>query len=135
MKSVGISAIILYNDKQEVLMQHRDDNKKFLPGYWGSFGGHIEEGETPEEALKRELIEELEYEVKNPTLFVTSEFTDEDKRITTYNFIEKYDEAQPLVLHEGQGYGWFSIPEALKLKVTELRKEALLKTQDFLNSN
>ncbi len=115
-------------------MQHRGEDEEFYPGYWGCFGGHIEDGETPEEALKRELVEELEYKVHDPKLLVSSEFKDEDRVITTHNFIEKYDPTQELIQHEGEGYGWFTIDEALNLKITDLRREALLKVKDFLDS-
>jgi len=42
----------------------RDDKPGIpYPGHWGLFGGHLELGETPEEGLKRELLEEIDYEI------------------------------------------------------------------------
>ncbi|EKQ68854.1 ADP-ribose pyrophosphatase [Leptolyngbyaceae cyanobacterium JSC-12] len=44
------------------LMQLRDDYPHILyPGHWGFFGGHLEPGETPEQGVKRELVEEIGY--------------------------------------------------------------------------
>lgn len=52
-------AIIVLTDGR-YLMQLRDDKPGiFYPNHWGLFGGGIEEGETPEAALYRELHEEL----------------------------------------------------------------------------
>ena len=48
-------------DETRYLMQLRDQKAGiFYPGHWGLFGGGVDEGETPERALMRELAEELQ---------------------------------------------------------------------------
>ena len=58
MKTVDTVAFILVND-EKVLVERRRLDKETDPGAVVIPGGHIEEGETHEEALKRELLEEL----------------------------------------------------------------------------
>src|SRR3546814_16448904 len=41
----------------------------FFPGFWGNFGGAIEKGEEPAEALVRELREELSIPISRYTPF------------------------------------------------------------------
>lgn len=60
---VEVSLAILYR-RGQFLMQLRDNVPGIVyPGYWGFFGGHIEPGETPEVAVKREVLEEIGYEI------------------------------------------------------------------------
>ena len=54
--------VILPYVHSKVLMQLRDMKEGInFPGCWGFFGGSIDEGETSEEASKRELFEEIGY--------------------------------------------------------------------------
>ncbi|MBD2450212.1 NUDIX hydrolase [Nostoc sp. FACHB-152] len=60
-----VAIAILYQDNK-YLMQLRDNIPTIpAPGCWAFFGGHIEPGETPEVAVKREIIEEIGYELPN----------------------------------------------------------------------
>lgn len=50
----------VFNSKGELYLQKRPDWKDIQPGKWDtSVGGHIDYGETPKEALLREVNEEL----------------------------------------------------------------------------
>ncbi|MCG8357567.1 MAG: NUDIX domain-containing protein [Kiloniellales bacterium] len=58
-KGSGAAAILVTPD-EKILLQLRDDKPGiWFPGLWGLFGGANEPGETMEEALGRELEEEL----------------------------------------------------------------------------
>ena len=50
----------VFNSQGEVYLQKRPEWKDIQPGKWDTaVGGHIDYGETPEEALTREVCEEL----------------------------------------------------------------------------
>jgi len=57
-KTVHVVGAIIENDKQEILCALRGPEMT-LPNYWEFPGGKIEQGESKEEALKREIQEEL----------------------------------------------------------------------------
>jgi 8-oxo-dGTP diphosphatase len=58
MKTLLVVAAALVNDEDEVLLAQRPPGKR-LAGKWEFPGGKVEDGESPEEALIRELHEEL----------------------------------------------------------------------------
>ncbi len=68
LKHVAIA--ILKSSPDQYLMQLRDPIPDIVhPGHWGMFGGHLDEGETPEECIWRELAEEICYTPPALSLF------------------------------------------------------------------
>lgn len=57
-KTVHVVGAIIENDNKEILCALRGPEMT-LPNYWEFPGGKIEQGESKEEALKREIQEEL----------------------------------------------------------------------------
>jgi 8-oxo-dGTP diphosphatase len=65
-----IAAIIFENDNAELLLYLRDNKPSIpFPDHWDLIGGHMEEGETPEEALIREVKEELGIDLKEYSFY------------------------------------------------------------------
>lgn len=58
MKTVLVSAVALIDPEGRVLLAQRPEGKS-MAGLWEFPGGKVEQGETPEVALIRELHEEL----------------------------------------------------------------------------
>jgi len=53
-----VAVVFLVDPQGRILMQHRDANAHVSPNQWGLPGGKIEDGETPDEAARREVLEE-----------------------------------------------------------------------------
>ncbi|OIQ98445.1 nucleoside triphosphatase NudI [mine drainage metagenome] len=71
----GVTALLLTEDGR-FLLQLRDDIPGIaLPGHWACFGGHAEAGENAEQAMRRELDEELGYRPAALTLFHRALYT------------------------------------------------------------
>ena len=114
MKRKGTSIIFL-NDKRQILLFLRDD-KPGLPyrNMWDIPGGHVEDGETPEQCIVREMKEEMDLTLKQFELFSVREF---DDRIE-YTFWEKANlDIEKINLHEGQKLKWFTESEAKNTKL------------------
>ena len=60
----NVVSIALINNENEILLSKRPE-KKHLSGFWEFPGGKVEEGETPEKALIREVKEELNIDINN----------------------------------------------------------------------
>jgi len=63
-------AIAILYQRDRYLMQLRDDILGIAyPGHWGFFGGHCDPGEHPDDAIQRELKEEIGYTPSDIKLF------------------------------------------------------------------
>lgn len=92
-------AIAILHRNSKFLLQLRDDIPGILyPGHWALFGGHIEPGESPDEAIQRELLEEIGYVPATLTQF---DFY-EDTQVVRYVYQGGLDvDLSQLVLNEG----------------------------------
>ena len=65
-----ISQVLLFDFDSRLLVYLRDDNPSIpFPNHWDLFGGHVEAGETPEQALVREVREEVGVELMHWSFF------------------------------------------------------------------
>ena len=55
--------------KVRLFMQKRDEKQERSPGFFAFFGGGVDEGESPEAALVREVREELDLDLVDHTFF------------------------------------------------------------------
>ena len=129
-----IAAIILENDRGEFLLALRD-NKAWIPfpNHWDLIGGHVEEGETPEEALIREFKEELGLDLRDYKFYKEFECLEGDafeniKYIYTGKINIPIDE---ITLYEGQKAQYFTKEQIPDIKFANIIKSVVL---DYINS-
>ena len=84
-KTVNVVGAIIQNENKDILCALRSPEMS-LPNYWEFPGGKIEQDEAPEEALKREIQEELgcEIEVFNKVENTTYEYNKIIVQLHTY---------------------------------------------------
>jgi 8-oxo-dGTP pyrophosphatase MutT (NUDIX family) len=70
----AVAGLLLHEDGRYI-MQLRDGKPEiFYPSHWGCFGGAVEPGEPPVQALMRELFEEIGFETGAAALFTRFDF-------------------------------------------------------------
>lgn len=103
-----VAVAILYQGDR-FLLQLRDDIPGILyPGHWGFFGGHIEPGEAPPTAMRRELLEEIGYAPPQLDLFQRLE-SDQVVRHVFHGALPVAIES--LTLMEGWDLGLWTVAE------------------------
>jgi len=116
-----VAAALLVTADGRYLMQLRDDVPTImLPGHWSLFGGSIDAGESADAALRRELLEELEFAARDVALFTEMivELPREPRRYDRMSFFAvsvTTGDIAGMVLREGADLRLFT-PEALALE-------------------
>lgn len=105
---VHVAIAILYQNNQ-FLLQLRDNIPNIVyPGHWGLFGGHLEIDESPDIAVKRELIEEIGYAPPNLREFGC--YSDA-KVVRHVYYAQLATELNKLDLHEGWDMDFLTIAQ------------------------
>ena len=121
-KIIHVSSIALVDIKGNILISLRPKDK-IMPDLWEFPGGKIEKNETPEEALNRELEEELgitiSFNCLSPVGFSSHEY--EDFHLILLLFIARKWKGVPKPL-EGNLIKWVKPKELYSLKMPEANK-------------
>lgn len=114
MKKVEVVAGVIFC-ADEILCVQRPQNKlHYISEKFEFPGGKIEEGETQEEALHRELSEELNLSIKIKSFFLTVVHPYPDFELTMHSFICEV-ESKELTLNEHIDQKWLKINELNQL--------------------
>lgn len=120
----AVAAILLAADGRYVLQLRDDVPHIWYPGHWGLFGGSVDPGEDELTALRRELREELEFELDatRARLFTRFQFDLRPLGLELY-FRSYYEitvrpaELGRFVLHEGAAMRSVPGDEMLAMKL------------------
>ena len=126
--------IILIADSGKVLLQYRDKNTRWNRDSWSEFGGQIEEGEMPKEAIRRELKEELGIELTNLKFFKKYKLQRKKGIYEQFVFTASFNyslENLKKRQKEGKDLALFTYEELKNLKTADYTREIL---EDFFQS-
>jgi 8-oxo-dGTP diphosphatase len=126
-------AIVLVNSEKEVLLQLRD-NLDWIPypDCWAVLGGHMEGRETPLEAIKREIKEEIGCEAKNIRQIQEESYTDGPKISAKIFRGDLNTKVEDMTITEGRGFKFFKLEELDKIKIPTRLKEFIIEKKDSI---
>lgn len=105
----------------ELLVHLRSKHKSARPNCWDTrFGGHVEAGQTFEEATKREVLEETGLDIKIDDLLLGRISTYDggtNKEVTQVYYYEFNDDLERISFDDGE------VQEIKWMKISEIRKE------------
>ena len=119
---IQIAIAIIIKDNLVLLVQQR---KQVAYGLWSFPGGHVEAGETLEQAVRREVQEEISAGLQHPEFFKTYPISTPRGQLEINSFTGQINGEITLKHDELMAYGWFSI-DSLETMKAALRTEVVL---------
>lgn len=121
-----IAGTFIQNYKGEIILikTHKWNGKYCVPG------GHIEVGETIEQALKREAKEEMGLDVYEPKFLVLHEYLPDgsfhkSRHFLFLNYLLKTDSTEVTLNDEAESFVWVKPKDALKLPLEHYTKKTI----------
>jgi ADP-ribose pyrophosphatase len=109
---VGVGAFIV-NDRNEFLMLLRAKGSKVEPGTWMIPGGKVDFNEKMEDAVKREIKEEIGVDLEVVEPVRTNDHMLTEQHWVTTTFLCRIKSGEPRILepHKHDGIKWFKMDE------------------------
>ncbi len=127
-----VADVVVVKESKVLLVQQR---KEAAHGLWSYPGGGVEVGETLEDAVVREVTEELGAKLVNYRLYKKYVITTQRGELTINTFIGELDGDIRLKEDELIAFGWFELQQIEKMK-DELRSAIVLEqAKDVLTKN
>jgi 8-oxo-dGTP diphosphatase len=125
-----VAGVIFFNKKKELLLYLRDDKISIpYPNTWSILGGHLEKDESPIQALRREIKEEIDYNIENPIYLDYFINKEQLERVYVYKSgIDK--EINELILMEGQRLEYLKLEYLVNLEMPGKLKQFILENKE-----
>ena len=132
-KNLVIVASIAIIDANDQILIAKRPNKKHLSGFWEFPGGKVEKGESPENALVREVKEELNIDINNKCIapLTFSEFNYEKFHLLLLLYVCRRWEGEPMSMEKNE-IKWVKVNTLRQYKMPPADDSLIYSLQDLL---
>ncbi|MDB9998510.1 8-oxo-dGTP diphosphatase MutT [Alphaproteobacteria bacterium] len=132
-KNLVIVASIAIIDANDQILIAKRPNKKHLSGFWEFPGGKVEKGESPENALVREVKEELNIDINNKCIapLTFSEFNYENFHLLLLLYVCRRWEGEPMSMEKNE-IKWVKVNTLRQYKMPPADDSLIYSLQDLL---
>jgi len=132
-KNLVIVASIAIIDANDQILIAKRPNKKHLSGFWEFPGGKVEKGESPENALVREVKEELNIDINNKCIapLTFSEFNYEKFHLLLLLYVCRRWEGEPMSMEKNE-IKWVKVNTLRQYKMPPADDSLIYNLQDLL---
>ena len=110
MRQIEVVAAIIFQNDKVLCVQRTEHEKEYVSLKWEIPGGKVEVDESREEALVREIREELSVDIEVSEFLMTVEHTYPDFHLTMHVFKCVLDQGE-ITLNEHVALKWLSLDE------------------------
>ena len=114
MKKIEVVAAIIYFENEILCVQRPISKLSYISEKFEFPGGKIENGESKVDALKREILEELNITLNIKSFFMTVLHEYPDFELTMHSYLCEVD-TKEIVLNENISLKWLNIKDLKKL--------------------
>ena len=110
MKTIEVVAAVIFREGKVLCVQRPQNSKEYISSKWEFPGGKVERGEDQIQALKREILEELQLEIQKIEFLMTVEHTYPDFHLVMHAYTCEISSGGP-VLTEHVDMEWLLVDE------------------------
>lgn len=108
--TIEVVATVIFREGKVLCVQRPKNSKEYISLKWEFPGGKVEQGEDRIQALKREILEELQLEIQNIDFLTTVEHIYPDFHLVMHAYKCKISSGEP-VLTEHADMKWLPVDE------------------------
>ena len=124
-----VVAALIHDSNNKIFIARRAASKAFHPNMFECIGGHLDQGETPEQGLSREVFEEVQAHIRIGKLVDAFTYTDDEAFKVELSYLCEFEDGEQPKLNpdDHSEFMWIGKDEVDKFEKEDEETAALRK--------